>query len=157
MLTIDSTFLVSLNVFNQGCDKGERFLSCISSIPFVGMVSGIAKITLGITQTIMGLAILAFATIAKLFIKNETQKILKEFGLMHVVHGLSNGVAGIVESLPVVGSFIFSMRMHNGGKSAIQAYREIDYIYQDKNFKFLSYHQIDLKVPEITESLTHPS
>lgn len=80
----------------------ENFLSVITAIPIIGMVGGVAKAALGLTQTISALTIALIAGIATFF-GSEKGKTCCLRASKHIVHGMGNIFAGVIESIPFVG------------------------------------------------------
>ena len=132
-----------LNSFTSQVDKVERALSLASSIPVTGILAGTIKVTLAIGQTLMGAALLAFASLAKLFTKrfdlSQTYRECQYFGMTHLLHGLFNIGAGTLEALPGLGSFVFLKRMMRVNSSNERHYKILDAIFKAQSFKFMPY------------------
>lgn len=82
--------------------KVENTLSCITLIPVLGVVGGAAKVGLGLIQTVSALAITVIAGVTTLF-GSETGKACCFRASKHILHGLGNICAGVIESIPFVG------------------------------------------------------
>lgn len=79
----------------------EIYLSVVTAIPVLGVVGGAAKVSLGLIQTVSALAITLFAGIAAPCSEKGRAYCLR--ATKHIVHGMGNIFAGIIESIPLVG------------------------------------------------------
>ena len=86
------------------CLETERTLSKVAMVPMVGTVAGLAKVLMGVAQSIVGLAGRIFTP------KSE----LNAYFMAHAKHGLGNIVAGAVEAIPLVGLFLYIYRCGKG-------------------------------------------
>lgn len=93
----------SITNFNRFCTDTERNLSVIAAIPVIGTPVAACKFALGTIQTITALVlgILSFP-----FRLNDNAKAFNDHCWTHVVHGLANMAASLVEAIPIL-SFVF--------------------------------------------------
>lgn len=80
----------------------ENLLSIVTAVPFIGVIGGAAKVGLGLIQTISALAITLITGIGALF-ASEKGKVCSLRASKHILHGMGNIFAGVIESIPLIG------------------------------------------------------
>ncbi len=109
----------------QSPRKMEEFLASGAMIPFLGTISGIARVALGILETLGGL-IGAFISIPSALSpgSDREDKVMFCVSTECFVTGLKNIVFGAIDSIPLVGSiFEFGvMRWDMRGMDAIDTH-----------------------------------
>lgn len=93
----------------ENLHMAENLLSIATTIPVLGVIGGAGKVILGLVQTISALVVTLFAGIAAIF-GSEKGKSYCFRASKHIFHGLGNILAGIVESIPFVGSISGTIR-----------------------------------------------
>ena len=87
----------------MGLWKTENTLSKISAVPLLGTVSGVVKVAMGLIQIIAGAGVAGFGflTLNGRLIHN---------GLSQAIHGGGNEIAGTLEAIPGVGTYLWWKR-----------------------------------------------
>lgn len=101
--------------FNYYCNQTERILTEWAAIPAIGVLPAVCKFTLGTIQTISALALGILS--APLRCCSDDAAAFNDHCWSHVVHGLGNIAASLVEAIPFVGTYLFINRrigMHIG-------------------------------------------
>lgn len=88
---------------DQYASKIEEFLTEYASIPVLGTVPAVCKIVFGTIQTLCAASTLVASTF---FLMTPTGKDLWYNSFRHVLHGLSNILAGIIQAIPLIGSLV---------------------------------------------------
>lgn len=84
----------------------ERILSKGAAIPGIGIPLGAAKVALGIVQTVIALAI----SILTAPLQCTDYKSINDYCWSHVAHGASNILAGLIEAIPGLGTYLYFER-----------------------------------------------
>ena len=89
----------------------EEYLSKASVYPVIGTVAGTAKIAMGTLQLASALALGIFSAFSVIISPRENPAKNKlKFSCRHVVHGVSNVIAGILETIPLLQSVFYGFR-----------------------------------------------
>lgn len=86
----------------------ERICSLFAAIPIVGTPFGLVTASIGITQTILGVAFTAFAALACRF--NGDYRGLGCRSVDHIKNGLGNIFSGLGQAIPIVGTLMYILR-----------------------------------------------
>lgn len=114
----------------------EDFLTKCSVIPIIGTIPAIIKVGFGIIQTTC--AALTFVG-STFFLMSESGRTVWLHSLRHMLHGLSNILAGIIQAIPIVGTIIALSQMMNGAATS-------DYMVHYSNaqsHKFFAYKTLE--------------
>ncbi len=120
----------------------EEHLSKVSVYPVIGTVAGTAKIAMGTLQLVSALALGIFSAFSVIISprENPAQDKLK-FSCRHVVHGLSNVIAGILETIPLLQTAFYGFR---NLKQTIGSYLTIK-ICSGQESRFIGYRLLAKK------------
>ena len=88
----------------------ENCLTAGAAVPFAGTVAGAAKVALGIVQVIAGIALSIFSGLKDNIFGYDEYTSLSKFGPRHIFHGLTNISQGIAEGIPLLGTWVVTMK-----------------------------------------------
>jgi hypothetical protein len=96
-----------MHKLEQVLSRTENALTFVAAIPILGSPAGVLKISLGTVQTIAAVAFVVLGIIPRAFDHKE----MFDCAVVHVRNGLGNIVSGAVETIPLVGTVLFLMRI----------------------------------------------
>lgn len=120
--------------FEHRLNKVENGLSLIAAVPGVGTVAGLAKVLLGLAQTISAIAARVFLSIDCRLRPNTSSGFKFMHAGVHINHGLGNMFAGILEAIPLLGTGLFMIR-----KSRWE-FNHPHFLYNKDGSKILVFH-----------------
>lgn len=123
-----------IHVFDKICSRVEWRLGFAAIIPILGTIPALIRVALGAVQFTLALA--SSATSLFLSFSKIGRDILLH-SLRHIVHGLANILAGVLEAIPLVGSLIAGCRE----LSMIAPSGPTHYISEERG-KFLGYSTV---------------
>lgn len=94
--------------FNHFSNETERTLSGGAVLPFIGTGSAICKFALGTVQTITALVLGILS--APFRFCSDNAAAFNDHCWSHVVHGLGNIAASLIEAIPFAGTFLYYQR-----------------------------------------------
>jgi hypothetical protein len=111
-------------------NETERALSIVGIVPVIGTVAGLSKALIGVAQLIVGVVGGIFTSTCM-----DNSKLTERFWT-HAHHGAANIAAGLLEAIPLVGSYIGIKRFNPCGGS-----REI-YVSTGHEDKWMPYQSL---------------
>lgn len=114
----------------------EDFLTNNSVIPFIGTVPAVLKIAFGAIQTLCAAATLVASTF---FLMTQTGRDIWFNSFRHILHGLSNILAGIIQAIPMIGSVAIFLSKQDYYATVDD---EPDYINKQSH-KFFAYKSLE--------------
>lgn len=127
----------------------ENSLSHVSAFPVIGTLAGVSKVIMGVTQMVTALACVILSLIPAAVTNSWS---FTKHSWSHVEHGIGNIIAGIFESIFLLGTFIYLARdgmahMHvNYGSYVITQHENKFMPYDtlvDEDWRFGGYREED--------------
>lgn len=122
-------------VMDHYASQIEDFLTNYSIIPVLGTVPAVFKIAFGTIQTLCAATTLVASTF---FLMTQTGQDLWYNSFRHVLHGLSNILAGIIQAIPLIGSIVILDQKLRGAHFSDVA----EYYANKQSHKFFAYKSI---------------
>lgn len=129
------------------CSDVEDFLSKCAVVPIIGSVPAALKIGFGLVQSISA-GITAIGSL--FFCVSETGRSIFTHSLRHVVHGVINILAGILQAIPLLGSLIYGIQWFRQTFEDISGKQQV----HSQHHKFFGYKTIIQQNSECT--YVHP-
>jgi hypothetical protein len=134
----------------------ENVLSIASAVPVIGIIPGLAKVTLGIGQLGIATGATVIASICQKYTKDkkvrEISSHVLEHSVDHIKHGAGNMLAGLTEGLPFIGTAVLIARIVRSFDSSKMGAFGTWVQYGDK-FKFCPYHNLIVQDAYIVQNL----
>jgi hypothetical protein len=121
-------------------NETERALSIVAFCPVIGTVAGLSKALMGVAQLIVGVVGGIFTLPARCM--NNPQ--LNDRFWTHTKHGAANIVAGVLEAIPFLGTYIYINRTSKHEGSTLDAYVKTGHL--DKYMPYESLLEADLEI-----------
>jgi hypothetical protein len=123
----------------------ENKLSVYSLFPVV--LPGLAKLGLGLIQTISALAISIIFAIPSCLQYSDSQKLFCR-AFKHIFHGIGNITAGGLEAIPIIGTIFFGIRVLKVlySKNQMNSHCTFYLMMTHPAFKFLPYENNKVEV-----------
>lgn len=122
-------------------NETERFLSRAAAVPVLGTIAGLSKVLIGVAQVIVGL-VGGILTLPARCLDNSA---LNDHFWTHAKHGAGNITAGIVEAIPLVGTYLDHVRMHNSGNSTYILNNNRTFVKTTHEDKFMPYESLRIR------------
>lgn len=114
----------------------ENFLTRHAKVPLLGTVPAALKIVFGAIQTVC--AVTAFVG-STFFLSSITAKYIWVHSFRHILHGLSNILAGVIQAIPLIGTLtiLIQENRHIGGSDCMTHYAN------SQSYKFFGYKTLE--------------
>jgi hypothetical protein len=83
------------------------YLSIGTAIPFVGIIPGAVRVIIGLSQTIIGIALAILFAIPAYCYKSESGEVVVQRSIKHIKNGPLNMVIGVLQGTPLLGTWIY--------------------------------------------------
>ncbi len=132
--------------WDRFCNDIENRLSQVARVPVVGTLAGAAKVSFGTVQLITAVASAIFSFAWK------DNFISFDRSVSHIKHGLGNIAAGVAESIPFLGFFIYRDRQKKEAPQVLPHIRLVTH-HENKWMPYASLESEDLEIKISSENL----
>jgi len=123
-------------LIDKYASKIEDYLTERSFIPLLGTVPAVFKIAFGAIQTLCAASTLVASTF---FLMTQTGHDIWCNSFRHIMHGISNILAGIIQAIPLIGSLAIGYQSLNNAR-----FSDADKHYSNnQSHKFFAYKSLE--------------